>query len=46
MGELNMITKTPSLNELIEDHKTCSLISKPTYFKGIDPTCIDKFLSN
>ena len=35
----------PKLNVLlIEDHELCNLILGPTYFKSINPICIDNFL--
>ena len=43
MGNFNMTLDNPNFNELIEDHKLSSLISEPTSFKSINPTCIDNF---
>ena len=31
---------------MIDDHELCALISEPTCFKSINPTCIDNFLTN
>ena len=41
-----MTPKNPKLSELIGDHELCTLISEPTCFKSINPTCIDNFLTN
>ena len=46
MGDLNMTPNNPKLRELIDDHELCALISEPTCFKSINPTCIDNFLTN
>ena len=46
MGDFNMTPNNPKLSELIADHELCTLISKPTCFKSINPTCIDNFLTN
>ena len=46
MGDFNMIPNNPELSELIADHELCTLISEPTCFKSINPTCIDDFLTN
>ena len=43
MGDLNMTLHNPNFNELIEDHELSTLISEPTCFKNINPTCIEKF---
>ena len=45
MGDLNMTPNNPKLNELIADHELCTLLLEPTYFKSINPTCIDNFLT-
>ena len=41
-----MTPNNPELRELIDDHELCTLISEPTCFKSINPTCIDNFLTN
>ena len=46
MGDFNMTPNNPKLSKLIADHELCTLISKPTCFKSIEPTCIDNFLTN
>ena len=46
MGDFNMTPNNPKLSELIDDHELCTLISEPTCFKSINPTCIDNFLTN
>ena len=46
MGDSNMTPNNPKLSELIADHELCTLISEPTCFKSINPTCIDNFLTN
>ena len=43
---LIMTPNNPKLSELIADHALFTLISEPTYFKSINPTCIDNFLTN
>ena len=44
MGDFNTTLDNSNFNELIGDHELSSLISEPTYFKSINPTCIDNFL--
>ena len=46
MGDFNMTPNNPKLSELIADHELCTIISEPTCFKSINPTCIDNFLTN
>ena len=46
MGDLNMTLDNPNFNELIEDHELSALISEPTCFKNINPTCIESFLTS
>ena len=46
MSNFNMTPSNPKLSELIDDHKLCTLVSKPTCFKSINHTCIDNFLTN
>ena len=46
MDDFNTIPNNPKLSELIDDHKLCTLISKPTCFKSINLTCIDNFVTN
>ena len=46
MGDFNMTPNNPKLSELIDDHELFTLISEPTCFKSINPTCIDNFLTN
>ena len=46
MGDFNMVPNNPKLSELIDNHEICTLISEPTCFKSINPTCIDNFLTN
>ena len=46
MGHFNRTLDNPNFNELIEDHELFSLISKSTRFKGINPTCINNFLTS
>ena len=46
MGDFNMTLDNSSFNELIEDHELSVLISEPTCFKSINPTCIDNFLTS
>ena len=46
MGDFNMTPNNPKLSELIDDHEFFTLISEPTCFKSINPTCIDNFLTN
>ena len=41
-----MTPNNQKLSELIADHEVCTLISEPTCFKSINPTCIDNFLTN
>ena len=41
-----MTPNNPKLRELIDDHELFTLISEPTCFKSINPTCIDNFLTN
>ena len=41
-----MTLGNPNFNELIEDHELSALISEPTCFKSINPTCIDNFLTS
>ena len=43
MGDFNMTPNNPKLSELIDHHELCPLISEPTCFKSINPTCIDNF---
>ena len=43
ISDFNMTPNDPKLSELIDDHERCTLISKPTCFKSISPTCIDNF---
>ena len=45
MGGLNMTPNNPKLNELIADHELYTRLLEPTYFKSINPTCIDNFLT-
>ena len=40
------ILDNPNFNELIEDHEPSALISEPTCFKSINPTCTDNFLTS
>ena len=46
MGDFNMTPINPKLSKFVADHENCSLISEPTCFKRINPTCIDNFLTN
>ena len=46
MSDFNMVPNNPKLSQLIADHELCTLISEPTCFKSINPTCIDNFLTN
>ena len=46
MGDFNMTPNNAKLIELIADHELGILISEPTCFKSINPTCIDNFLTN
>ena len=46
MDDFNMTPNNPKLSELIADHELCTLISEPTCFKSINPTCIDNFFTN
>ena len=46
MGDFNMTPNNPKLGELIADHELCTLISEPTCFKIVNPTCIDNFVTN
>ena len=41
-----MTFDNPNFNELIEDHELSALLSEPTYFKSINPTCIANFLTS
>ena len=41
-----MTLDNPNFNELIEDHELSALISEPTCFKNINPTCIESFLTS
>ena len=43
MSDLNMTLHNPNFNELIEDHELSALMSEPTCFKNVNPTCIEKF---
>ena len=44
MGDINMTLDDSNFNELIEDHELSTLISEPTCFNSINPTCTDNFL--
>ena len=44
MVDFNMALDNPNFNELIEDHELSAVISEPTCFKSINPTCSDNFL--
>ena len=46
MGDFNVTPNNPKLSELIDDLELCTLMSEPTCFKSINPTCIDNFLTN
>ena len=46
MDDFNMTLNNPNFDELIEDHELSALISEPTFFKSINPTCIDNFLAS
>ena len=46
MGNFNTTPNNPKLSEWIADHELCVLISEPTCFKSINPTCIDNVLTN
>ena len=46
MGDLNMTLDNPNFNELIENHELSALISEPTCFKDLDPTCIENFITS
>ena len=46
MDDFNMTTNNPKLSELIAVHELCTLISEPTCFKSMNPTCTDNFLTN
>ena len=46
MGDFNVTPNNLKLSELIDDHELFTLISEPTCFKSISPTCIDNFLTN
>ena len=46
MGDFNMTLNNPKLSELVADHELCALISELTFFKSINPTCNDNFLTN
>ena len=46
MGYFNTTPNNLKLSESIADHELCVLISEPTCFKSINPTCIDNFLTN
>ena len=46
MGDFNMTPNNPKLRELIADHDFFILISEPTCFKSVNPTCIYNFLTN
>ena len=37
-----MTLDNPNFNELVEVHELSTLISEPTHFNSINPTCIDK----
>ena len=41
-----MTPNNRKLSELIADHEICTLISEPTCFKSINPTCIDNYLTS
>ena len=45
MGDFNM-SPNPKLSELIGNAELCTLISEPTCFKSVNPSCIDNFLTN
>ena len=45
-GNFKMKLNNPKLKELIADNQLCTLLSEPTCFKSINPTCIDNFLTN
>ena len=46
MGDFDMTPNNPKLSDLIDDLELCTLISEPTCFKSINPTCIDNFLTD
>ena len=46
VDDFNMTPNNAKLSELINDHELCTLISEPTWFKSINPTCIDNLLTN
>ena len=46
VGDFNVTPNNPKLSELIDDLELCTLMSEPTCFKSINPTCIDNFLTN
>ena len=46
MGDLNMTLDNPNFNELIENHELSALISEPTCFKDLDPTCTENFITS
>ena len=46
MGDFNMTPNNAKLSESIAEHELCTLISEPTCFKSINPTCNDNFLTN
>ena len=41
-----MFFDNPNFDELIEDYELSTLISEPTHFKSINPTCINNFLTS
>ena len=46
MGDFNMTPNNPKLSELIVDYELYTLMSEPTCFKSINPTCVDNSLTN
>ena len=46
MGDFNLSIENKRLEELLNLFNLKSLISSPTCFQSIDPTCIDLLLAN
>ena len=46
MGDFNLIIENKHLHELLSLFNIKSLISSPTCFQSIKPTCIDLMLTN
>ena len=46
LGDFNMTPEDLKLQDFCDTHDLENLIKEPTWFKGINPTCIDLILTN